>query len=214
MLDSFFYQISFTENSLFLLFSFILIFSAISIITVQNPIYSVLFLVLNFLTASGLLFLLECEFLALLFIIIYVGAIAVLFLFVIMMLDLKILSSSKDIFKYLPAGSFIGGAFFLVVTIIILDEFYLNSYLNCSLGLEFVNFYINWYSNIDSFTDIQVIGQLLYTHYVIQFLISGIILLLAVLGAVSLTMNNESQQIKKQMFFKQISRNHKNILLF
>jgi len=214
MFNYFFFQISFVENYIFFFFSLVLIFSAFSIITVQNPIYSVLFLVLNFLTASGLLFLLECEFLALLFIIIYVGAIAVLFLFVIMMLDLKILSTSKDIFKYLPVGSFIGGAFFLLVTNIILDEFSLNSYFSCSLGLDFVNLYTNWYSNIDYFTDIQAIGQLLYTHYVIQFLIAGIILLLAVLGSVSLTMNNESQQIKKQMFFKQISRNNKNILLF
>ena len=112
MLESFFLQINF-DNLLFFIFSSILILSAIAIITVKNSIYSVLFLVLNFITAAGLLLLLECEFLSLLFIIIYVGAIAVLFLFVVMMLDVKILETSKDLFKYIPIGSIIGGLFLI-----------------------------------------------------------------------------------------------------
>ena len=89
-------------NILFYLFSIILLFSSFMVITVKNSIYAVLFLVLSFIAASGLLLLLKCEFLALMFIIIYVGAIAVLFLFVVMMLDLKITSYKKDILKYFP----------------------------------------------------------------------------------------------------------------
>jgi NADH-quinone oxidoreductase subunit J len=201
------------DNLLLFIFSSILILSALAIITVQNSIYSVLFLVLNFVTASGLLFLLECEFLSLLFIIVYVGAIAVLFLFVVMMLDVKILETSKDIFKYLPAGGFIGGLFILEISLLIGDSFFNNPYVYDNIGNEFTNNYINFYYKLDFFTDINVLGQILYTYYIVQFLIAGLLLLLAVIGAVVLTMNNNSQKTKKQMFFKQISRSYKNVLL-
>jgi len=201
------------DNLLLFIFSSILILSALAIITVQNSIYSVLFLVLNFVTASGLLFLLECEFLSLLFIIVYVGAIAVLFLFVVMMLDVKILETSKDIFKYLPAGGFIGGLFILEISLLIGDSFFNNPYVYDNIGSEFTNNYTNFYYKLDFFTDINVLGQILYTYYIVQFLIAGLLLLLAVIGAVVLTMNNNSQKTKKQMFFKQISRSYKNVLL-
>ena len=201
------------DNLLLFIFSSILILSALAIITVQNSIYSVLFLVLNFVTASGLLFLLECEFLSLLFIIVYVGAIAVLFLFVVMMLDVKILETSKDIFKYLPAGGFIGGLFILEISLLIGDSFFNNPYVYDNIGNEFTNNYTNFYYKLDFFTDINVLGQILYTYYIVQFLIAGLLLLLAVIGAVVLTMNNNSQKTKKQMFFKQISRSYKNVLL-
>lgn len=211
MLESFFSQINF-DNLLFFIFSSILILSAIAIITVKNSIYSVLFLVLNFVTAAGLLLLLECEFLSLLFIIIYVGAIAVLFLFVVMMLDVKILETSKDLFKYIPIGSIIGGLFLVEMSSIIYSHFKTNSYNNNS-GKIFMNDFLNYYDRIDVFTDIEALGQLLYTHYIVQFLVAGFILLLAVIGAVVLTMNNNMQNTKNQKFFKQISRNYKNILL-
>ena len=201
------------DNILLFIFSSILILSAFAVITVQNSIYSVLFLVLNFITAAGLVFLLECEFLSLLFIIVYVGAIAVLFLFVVMMLDIKILETSKDIFKYIPAGSFIGGLFLFEISLILGDSFYNNPYTSSSIGSDFSNFYTNFYYKLDFFTDINVLGQLLYTYYIVQFLVAGILLLLSVIGAVVLTMNNKSQDTKKQMFFKQISRSYKNILL-
>ena len=201
------------DNFLFFIFSFILILSALAIITVQNPIYSVLFLVLNFVTAAGVLFLLECEFLSLLFIVIYVGAIAVLFLFVIMMLDVKILGGSKDFFKYIPIGSFIGGIFLFEISLIIHQTFENGAYFNTQFGIDSVNFHNNYYLDIDFFTDIMSIGQLMYTYYIVQFLAAGFILLLAVIGAVVLTMNNKSQNTKKQIFFKQISRSFKNVLL-
>ena len=201
----------FLENLLFIIFSFLLIISSLSIILVNNSIYSVLFLVLSFISASGILFLLECEFLALLFLIIYVGAIAVLFLFVIMMLDIKIVESPKDVLKYLPIGSVLGGFFILEV------YFMLNSMLNINMYSnelnKFTNFHINWYGMTDCITDIKVIGQVLYTHYVLQLLIIGLILLLAVIGSVVLTMTNSSIKLKKQVLFKQVSRNYKNILL-
>jgi len=187
--------------------------SALLIITVKNSIYSVFFLVLNFLTAAGLLFLLECEFLALLFLIIYVGAIAVLFLFVIMMLDLKIVEEDKDFFKYIPVGSLIGGLFLVEISTVIVSFFRPKSYSINHLGQEFTNIYTNWYTKIDFFTDINVLGQILYTYYIVQFIVAGFILLIALIGTVVLTSSNSYQSIKQQSVFKQISRDYRDILL-
>ena len=212
LLDSFLFQIC-LDNLLFLFFSTVLAGSALAIIVSNNAIHSVLFLVLNFVTASCLLFLLECEFLALLFIIIYVGAIAVLFLFVVMMLDVKEIENSKDFFKYLPVGSIMGILLFIEFVSSIINTFEPNPYYMHEGGVDDMNPYYNWYTKIDILTDINSIGQVLYTHYLLQFLIAGFILLLAVIGAVVLTMNNNTQKTKTQVFFKQISRNSRNILL-
>jgi NADH-quinone oxidoreductase subunit J len=201
------------ENLLFFTFSSILIISALLIIIVRNSIYSVLFLVLNFIAASGILFLLECEFISLLFLIIYVGAIAVLFLFVIMMLDIKFLELPKDVSKYFPVGIIIGSIFLLEVFLVMLSTFKPNPYHTSEYGVSFINFYTNWYCKIDVMPDIKALGQVLYTHYILQLLITGLILLLAVIGSVVLTITNSSIKSKKQIFFKQISRNYKNILL-
>ena len=201
------------ENVLFFIFSSVLVFSALSIILVKNSIYSVLFLVLSFISASGILFLLECEFISLLFLIIYVGAIAVLFLFVIMMLDIKFLESPKDISKYFPVGFIIGGFFVFEFFLLVINTFKTNPYKLDNLGNYFDNFYFNWYNKIDIIPDIKAIGQVLYTHYILQLLITGLILLLAVVGSVVLTMTSSYIKSKKQVLFKQISRNYKNILL-
>ena len=89
----------------------------------QNSIHSVLFLVLSFVSSSSLLFLLECEYISLIFIIIYVGAIAVLFLFVVMMLDVKTVYLAKDSLKYFPFGSFIGIVFLIEILLIVPSTF-------------------------------------------------------------------------------------------
>ena len=106
----------------------------------QNSIHSVLFLVLSFVSSSSLLFLLECEYISLIFIIIYVGAIAVLFLFVVMMLDVKTVYSTKDFLKYFPFGSFIGIVFLIEILLSvpsIFEEF--NTY-----NISFLfNFYVD-----------------------------------------------------------------------
>ena len=196
-------------NILFYLFSIILLFSSFMVITVKNSIYAVLFLVLSFIAASGLLLLLKCEFLALMFIIIYVGAIAVLFLFVVMMLDLKITSYKKDILKYFPFGSLIGGLFLTEILFIVNDTFQLNPYSNFFLE----NTYFSWYTRLENFTEIQSIGQVVYTQYVLQFLIAGNVLLLATIAAVVLTINTNTNIEKKQIIYKQLSRNYKNVLV-
>jgi NADH-quinone oxidoreductase subunit J len=196
-------------NILFYLFSIILLFSSFMVITVKNSIYAVLFLVLSFIAASGLLLLLKCEFLALMFIIIYVGAIAVLFLFVVMMLDLKITSYKKDILKYFPFGSLIGGLFLTEILFIVNETFQLNPYSNFFLE----NTYFSWYTRLENFTEIQSIGQVVYTQYVLQFLIAGNVLLLATIAAVVLTINTNTNTEKKQIIYKQLSRNYKNVLV-
>lgn len=197
-------------NSLFYIFSSILILSSFMVIFVQNSIYSVLFLILCFVSSSCLLFLLECEFLALMFIIIYVGAIAVLFLFVVMMLDVKTVAVNKDVLKYFPFGSMIGCVFLVELFLIINDSFKLNPYFKSSL----YNFYSNWLNKIEVLTDIESVGHILYTQYVVQFLIAGNILLLATLAVVVLTVNSSNfEATKKQVIFKQLSRTYKNSVI-
>ena len=195
-------------NFLFYFFSFSLILSSLMVISVQNAVHSVLFLVLSFISSASLLFLLECEFIALLFIMIYVGAIAVLFLFVVMMLDTKIVNIKKDLVKYFPFGSLIGILFSFEVFLLISKNFTSNSYINSVL----YNFHTNWFDKLDTLTELESIGQILYTNYVLQFLIAGNILLLSAIGAVSLTLKTK-QSSRKQIIFKQLSRTYKNVLI-
>ena len=197
-------------NILFYTFSIILLLSSFMVILVTNSIYSVLFLVLSFFSASSLLFLLNCEFLALVFILIYVGAIAVLFLFVVMMLDLKTSTFKKDNLKYFPFGFLVGWVFLTEIVLVIKEIFKSNPYQENF----FFNFYVNWYDKLDSFTEINSLGQIVYTQYVLQFLIAGNILLLATVAAVVLTLNtNIESKAKTQIIFKQLSRNYKNVLI-
>lgn len=158
-------------NLFFYFFSFILIVSALMTILSQNSIYSVLFLVLSFVSSSSILFLLECEYISLIFIIIYVGAIAVLFLFVVMMLDVKTVYLAKDSLKYFPFGSFIGIVFLIEIALIIPTTFESANPYNVSF---LWNCYFDWFNKLDYFTEVMSIGHLLYTDYIIQFLLSEI----------------------------------------
>lgn len=188
---------------LFSFLSFLLVFSAILVISAQNPVHSVFFLVLVFFTSAFLLFLLEVEFISLLFVLVYVGAIAVLFLFVVMMLDIKITKYEKDLFFYIPMGGFLGIIFFLEVFLSLQEN--LVPFLPSS-GREI---YINWLTAVDSLTNLDVLGQILYTYYFFYFLIAGIILLVAMVGAIVLTLNF-TQKAKHQFVFRQILRDKKN----
>ena len=196
-------------NFLFYFFLIIIVFSAFMLILVQNSIYSALFLVLSFIGATCLLCVLECDFIALIFIIIYVGAIAILFLFVIMMLDIKITRITKDTVKYFPFGSFIGLVFLLELIFVTLNFFKANPY-----GESFLlNYHINWYDKIDLFTELDAVGQVLYTFFILQFLVAGIILLLAVISTVGLALIKK-QKLKSQTIFRQLSRTYASVLLY
>ena len=137
-------------------------------------------------------------------IIIYVGAVAVLLLFVLMMLETKLKSLSKDILTYFPFGVFITGVFFAQFINIISNSFSSNAYSQ-SFSL---NNYFNWYQNLDSITDLEVYGQLLYTQFVFQVLIVGLILFLSLVGVVYLTSKSTNQKFKTQTSFCQLSRSY------
>jgi len=196
-------------NLFFYFFSCVLLISSLMIILSQNSIYSVLFLVLSFVSSSSILFLLECEYISLIFIIIYVGAIAVLFLFVVMMLDIKTVHLAKDSLKYFPFGSFLGIVFLLEILIVVPGIFEsINPYNEGFLS----NNYSDWFNKLDYFTEIVSIGHLLYTDYVIQFLLSGNILLLATIGPVTLVLVRCAETTKTQVTFKQLSRTYGSVL--
>lgn len=194
------------ENMLFYLFSIFLVFSAFMVVIVQHPVYALLFLVSSFLCASFILFLLECEFLAIVFIVVYVGAIAILFLFAIMMLESKLADLSKNAMKYVPVGF----AFGMVLLFSLLSEISNNFEKNICFNSFYLNKFQNWYDLVDSTTDVEAYGQILYSYFVLQLLVAGLILLLVLVGVVYLTNNfNVSKQTLDQAIFKQLSRESK-----
>jgi NADH-quinone oxidoreductase subunit J len=172
------------------------------VIVSKHPVFSLLFLVGSFIFSSFLLFLVECEFLALLFIIIYVGAVAVLFLFAVMMLESKFTDLSKNVLGYLPGGAIIG-----CVTFLLFRLTFRNTFEVSNDHKFYKNSYTNWYDLIDSTNDIEIYGQVIYSFFVLQFLIAGLILLLILIGVVHLT-NTYSLEEKplEQVVFKQLAR--------
>lgn len=180
----------------------LLLSSASMVIISKNPLHSVLFLVTSFVSASMLLFLFENEFLALFFLIIYLGAIAILFLFVVMMLDIKYreLQTSK---LYFPVGALIGST----VLIEIYGAFSKIFSKHTNVLEQEHNVYLNWYDVLDSLPDLYVFGQIFYTHYVLQILIAGLILYLAVIGVAFLTVKSAfNRTVNEQSIFRQLSR--------
>lgn len=181
------------ELILFYLFGSLAIVSGIMVIKSQNPIHSVLFLITVFCNATGLLLLLNIEFMAMIFIVVYVGAIAVLFLFVVMMLNIKLTESTESTLKYIPIGGLIGLIFLSEICLMIQSEF-LPSYLDLNY---------NWLK--PELTNIESIGYVFYTYYTMFFLLAAMILLVAMIGAITLTMQH-SQNVKRQQIFQQLSR--------
>ena len=188
------------ESLLFYLFGGVTLLSAIMVISARNPVHSVLFLILSFCSSSGLLILLEAEFMAMIFIVVYVGAIAVLFLFVVMMLNIKISEVVEEIYQYLPVGGFIGIIFFLEVLLIV-DNDFVPLISNDSYSGD----YIEWTNGLDAVSNLSSLGQVLYSHYALAFLMAGIILLVAMIGAIVLTMQIRTT-IRRQHIFQQVSR--------
>jgi NADH-quinone oxidoreductase subunit J len=168
---------------LFFFFSFFILFSGLMVVTSwdSNPIQAVLFMILCFVNASGLLLVLGVEYLGLIFTMIYVGAIAILFLFVVMMLNIKIYKS-RDYFQLYPI-SFIVTFMFITPLFLSIKE-YKAPFLK-QLYFDKIDF-INY---IDNLSILNSLGQYMYSYGVYYFLISGIILLIAMIGAICLTQN-------------------------
>jgi NADH-ubiquinone oxidoreductase chain 6 len=192
---------------LFYLFSSLALISGIMVIQARNPVHSVLFLILVFFNAAGLLVLLGLDFFAMIFLVVYVGAIAVLFLFVVMMLNIKVAEINEKKLRYLPMGGVLGILFLLEVLLIVDNDLIpLLFYNNIQALSEFRNLqFIDWSTSIQTSTNIQAVGNLVYTYYFYYFLIASLILLVAMVGAIVLTMQ-KGIRIKRQQVFLQNTR--------
>jgi NADH-quinone oxidoreductase subunit J len=199
----------FTENLLFCTFAALSIIFSFFVIVSKNPVHSILSLILVFFNAAGLLIILGAEFLAMLFIIVYVGAVAVLFLFVIMMLNIKVANLTISMYRYLPISLLFGFVFFSELYLIFYVDLVSIDAYNMSVLLNNEGYHINylniWQSHVSFFNNVVVLGNLLYTYYSYLFIMSGIILLVSMIGAISLTLHRRND-IKRQYIYKQIQR--------
>jgi NADH-quinone oxidoreductase subunit J len=179
---------------------FLLFGSGLFVSSAINPVESVLFLILTFCNAAAILFIFNAEFLGLIFVIIYVGAIAVLFLFVIMMLNVKIQdqhSLSLSIFKNSYTIRFFSFYLVFILTFLVFKNIF-SDYKNVTdVTTNILNF--------DSLNNIDVLGQFLYNYFLVSFLLAGLILLIALVGAIVLTLKFSSLQ-KGQLVYRQLSR--------
>ena len=191
---------------LFYFFSSLTLLSGVMVIQARNPVHSVLFLILVFFNAAGLLVLLGLDFFAMIFLVVYVGAIAVLFLFVVMMLNIKIAEINEKRLRYLPIGGVLGLLFLFEVLLIVDNDLIPLLLYNTESFLEFQNSsFVNWSENLQTVTNINAIGNLVYTYYFYFFLLSSLILLVAMIGAIVLTMQ-KGIRIKRQQVFLQNTR--------
>lgn len=196
------------ENFFFFFFSSIAITSSIFVIYSINTIYSVFFLILVFINFSFILLILEIEFISIMLIIIYVGAITILFLFIVMMLDIKFVINKKQNFGYIPILILIGFIFFSENFFVFSKLF--TSYNNLIKNWYYINTKNKIYSCkiylIDYITNTETIGQTLYTYYFFFLLLAGVILLIALIGAVMLT-KSKYKKININLH-SQLSRNY------
>ncbi len=178
----------------FYLFSAILVLSAVMVVASRNPVHSVLFLILAFFNGAGLFLLAGAEFLAMILVIVYVGAVAVLFLFVVMMLDIDFAQLRKGILQYMPIGFFIGLVLFLELALLA-GSWVISPEIANSSAMPIDN----------TISNTKAIGQVLYTRYIFLFQGAGIILLVAMIGAIVLTLHHKSN-VKRQDIGKQVAR--------
>ena len=180
----------------FYLFSFILVAAGVMVISAKNPVHSVLFLILAFFNAAGLFVLIGAEFIAMILVVVYVGAVAVLFLFVVMMLDISFTELRQGFLQYLPIGGLVG--------IVLLAEILMigGSWFIEPLAADFRSFPI---PEIDQITNTHAIGRILYTDYIYLFQGAGMVLLVAMVGAIVLTLRSRDG-VRKQIIPEQTNR--------
>ncbi len=165
------------EAATFYVFAAILLIAAIAVVTARNPVHSALFLVLAFFTASGIWMLLRAEFLAITLVLVYVGAVMVLFLFVVMMLDINLDRLREGFWRYLPLGATVG---ILMVAEMVLV-----------LGGRYFDFILP--KNMDygaPYSNTKELGRLLYTNYMYAFELAAVVLLVAIIAAIALTLRS------------------------
>jgi NADH-quinone oxidoreductase subunit J len=176
----------------FYLFATLTIASALAVIFARNPVHSVLWLIVSFFNAAGLMLLVGAEFIAMLVVIVYVGAVAVLFLFVVMMLDIDFASLRSGFTRNLPFG--------IIVALVLLAEIVVALFAH-QAGPAFAS------HNIAAATqpNIVALGQLLYSRYLFAFELAGLILLVAMIGAIVLT-HRSRRDTRPQKVWKQVAR--------
>ena len=179
----------------FYMFASVAVFSGFMVIAAKNPVHAVLFLILAFFNVAGLFLLLGAEFLALILLIVYVGAVAVLFLFVVMMLDVDFAELKSGFLSYLPTGFFVG-ATLLGEIIIASTAWVLNPALSQLENRAVID---------KSVTNTEAFGQVLYTDYLYYLEAAGILLLIAMIGAITLTLR-QREGVKRQDIRTQVSR--------
>ncbi len=181
---------------MFYVFAAILVFAAVAVITARNPVYSVFYLILAFFNAAGLFVLLGAEYIAMTLVIVYVGAVAVLFLFVVMMLNINLEKIRAGFIRFLPVGLIVAAILFAELAALIYTSFENPTHL-APVGVAI--------PDVKDVTNTEAIGNVLYTHYALLFQISGLVLLVAMIGAIVLTLRQRTG-VKKQKILKQVSR--------
>ncbi len=180
----------------FYLFAGVCVASAVMVIAARNPVHSVLFLILAFVNAAGLFVLMGAEFLAMILVVVYVGAVAVLFLFVVMMLDVDFAELRQGFLSYLPVGALVG-AVLLVELLIVVGAW--------AIGPDVAKAVTSPIPAPSDISNTQALGLVLYTRYVYYFQAAGIVLLVAMVGAIVLTLHHKPS-VRRQSIAGQVAR--------
>ena len=180
----------------FYLFAAVTVAAAFMVIAAKNPVHSVLFLILAFFNAAGLFILLGAEFLAMILVVVYVGAVAVLFLFVVMMLDVDFAELRQGTLQYLPIGGLVG-LILLVELILVLGGVLVSPQTAATAAAPT--------PPVDQVANVAAIGELLYTRYIFFFQMAGVVLLVAMIGAIVLTLRHKVG-VKRQDISRQVAR--------
>ena len=180
----------------FYLFAGICVASAFMVIASRNPVHSVLYLILAFVNAAGLFVLMGAEFLAMILIVVYVGAVAVLFLFVVMMLDVDFAELRQGFLSYLPVGVFVGGVV-LVELLLVVGGWVIGASVPKAITSPI--------PNMTEVTNTEALGKVLYTTYIYFFQAAGLVLLVAMVGAIVLTLRHRVP-VKRQDMAAQVRR--------
>jgi NADH-quinone oxidoreductase subunit J len=180
----------------FYLFGGVTVASAVMVIAARNPVHSVLFLILAFVNAAGLFVLMGAEFLAMILIVVYVGAVAVLFLFVVMMLDVDFVELRRGVLSYLPIGGLIG-AVLLVELLTIVGAWVIAPDVTKAIAAPI--------PPPNDIPNTEALGLVLYTKYIYFFQAAGVILLVAMIGAIVLTLQHKPN-VRRQLIAEQVAR--------
>jgi NADH-quinone oxidoreductase subunit J len=182
------------QAAFFYLFAGICVGSAVMVIAARNPVHSVLFLILAFVNAAGLFVMMGAEFLAMILVVVYVGAVAVLFLFVVMMLDVDFAELRQGFLNYLPVGALVG-IVFLVELLLFVGAWAIGPGVPKAITLPILPAYSNT----------EALGLVLYTRYVYFFQVAGMVLLVAMIGAIVLTLRHKPN-VRRQIVAEQVAR--------